>query len=266
MAAALAGASVLPGCGGGGDEADPKADPFDPVERRAERTERSIRAAPRWEPVKTLRGSGDTIAEVDIAAEAIQWRVRWRCEKGRFSVALRPPPKGEVGGSGRCPGKRTVELFGSGRVKLDVRASSRWRMVIEQQVDTPLREPPLPAMRASGATVLARGRFYPLERRGRGAALLYRLPDGRTALRLDGFRTSANTDLFVWLSRDPRPKSTVAALRAPHEVIGPLRSTLGDLNYVLPKGTDVDGARSVVIWCEPVRIAYTAASLVRRSG
>lgn len=161
----------------------------------------------------------------------------------------------------RCPDRGTSTDVRAGTVPLDVRASGRWRVRIEQQVDTPLHEAPLRAMRSPGARVLSRGRFYDLERKGRGTASLYRLAGGRLALRLEDFATSANTDLFVWLSPAARPRSSAQAARAHHVVLRALKSTVGDQNYVLPAGLPATDVRSVVIWCVPVRIAYTAAAL-----
>ncbi len=42
-----------------------------------------------------------------------------------------------------------------------------------------------------------------------------------------------------------------------------LEATLGDQNYLLPRDVDASKLRSIVIWCEPVQIAYTAATLTR---
>jgi hypothetical protein len=144
---------------------------------------------------------------------------------------------------------------------LRVATPGAWRAVVEQQVDTALHEPALAAMRAAGSAIVARGRFYDIERFGRGEARLYRLPSGRLALRLAPFVTSANIDLHVWLSRSARPRTTVQANRAPHRDVALLKSTLGEQNYLLPDGMTPADARSVVIWCDPVQIAYTAATL-----
>jgi len=43
--------------------------------------------------------------------------------------------------------------------------------------------------------------------------------------------------------------------------IAELKSTAGNHNYVLPPGSRPSDARSVIIWCAPIRIAYTAAAL-----
>ncbi len=261
MLAALAAS----GCGGGG-QAGERSDPFEAVQRDEQAATRRARAeaAPRWEAVSTLRGSGNATKTIRIKPDAVQWRVRWRCTKGGFQVATTTgPAAGEPFGAGRCPGAGEAEAIDTGQVGLAVRTAGSWRAVVEQQVTDPIAEPPLPAMEDEDAKVVASGPFYPIEKRGQGKAVLHRLPGGRLALRLEDFDTFTNTDLFVWLSRAKRPRSTTQALRAKHTEFARLKSTIGDQNYLLPKGTDADSIRSIVIWCEPVRIAYTAATLRR---
>ena len=252
-------ATALVACGGDDDEKNGQ-DPFAKVDPRITKT--GDRAAPRWEPIATLSGSSPDAESFEVSKRAIQWRARWRCSEGRLSLSVSPRPRSEPQRSGgRCPGRGDAEWIQSGRQRLSVKASGRWRVVVEQQVDTPLRERPLRAMRSGAARVLARGRFYRVERRGRGRAALYRLPSGRLALRFEDFHTSANTDLFVWLSEAPRPRTTKEAVRAPHTEFALLKSTLGDQNYLLPRDADPERIRSIVIWCEPVSIVYTAAAL-----
>lgn len=258
LAAVLVG---LAGCGGG-DEEEKRADPFAKVDPQISKTR--DRAAPRWEPVATLAGSSPDAESFVVSKRAIQWRARWRCSKGKLKLSVAPRPRSSPERTGgTCPGRGESEWIQSGRQRLSVNATGRWRVVVEQQVDTPLREKPLPAMRAKGAQVLARGKFHRVERRGRGRAALYRLPNGRHALRFEDFNTSSNTDLFVWLSEAANPKTTKQALRAPYKEFALLKSTLGDQNYLLPRGLDVERYRSIVIWCEPVSIVYTAAALRR---
>ena len=248
-------AVVLAGCGA---DAERRPDPFAEVEDRT--ADRPERASPRWEPIAALRGVGAAKEPFTVAAGAIQWRARWRCASGRLTLAA----AGERVADGRCPGAGTAAGVSTGPQALEVDASGRWRVALEQQVDTALREPPLRAMRSGGARVLAKGDFYGIERRGRGEAVLHRLPSGRLALRLDGFSTAPNSDLFVWLSAARRPRTTVQAARARHVVLRELKSTLGEQNYLIPAGTDANAIRSIVIWCAPVRIAYTAAALRAR--
>jgi hypothetical protein len=257
---------ALGGCGGSdaGDAGSrTSADPFKQVSREPSLTRTARRAAPRWERVGPFTGVAPTVVPVKIAPRAIQWRARWRCSKGNLALAVEPKPRSDAEKpGGRCPGSGDTTWVQTGEQQLRVTAGGRWSVVVEQQVDTPLHEPPLAAMSAPGARLLKSGRFYPVERQGRGTAHLYRLANGRGALRLDGFRTSSNTDLFIWLSVAARPKTTKAAVAAKRlgRLIS-LRSTIGEQNYMLPRNVGPARVRSVVIWCVPIQIVYTAAAL-----
>ena len=247
--------ATLAGCGGDPAAREKRFDPFTEVRDRT--VDAPEQASARWERVALVSGSEAAVERLTIDPHAIQWRARWRCDTGRFELRSGGRRLAETD----CPGTGTETDVRTGGVDLAVDASGPWRVVVEQQVDTPLIEPPLKAMRGAGARVIAAGRFYGLERKGRGEASIHRLPGGRLALRLDGFATSPNTDLFVWLSRAPEPKSTVEAAKAKHVVLRALKSTIGDQNYLIPAAVDASEIRSIVIWCVPVRIAYTAASL-----
>ncbi len=166
---------AVSGCGGGGAQSDP----FTKVEQR-ERTRDAVAkgtVAPRWERVTSLHGSGDANRTVHISRKAVQWRVRWQCKRGDFELTLTPPPdEGDALDTGCCPGRGTAPTVDTGRLRLGVRTAGAWSATVEQQVTEPLAEAPLPAMKAIAARVLAIGRFYPIERRGRGKVDLYRSP------------------------------------------------------------------------------------------
>lgn len=263
LGAATAMTIAIAGCG---DSAEPAAQAKDPFQAVPKETivAPPDRAAPRWEPVTSFSGSGATTKTVNISEDAIQWRVRWRCEGGRMAITVSPAPRsGSARAAGDCTGGGEHSWVTSGRRELRVQASGPWRIEVEQEVDTALHEPPLPAMKSPDAKILARGDFYKIDRRGTGSARLYRLPNGRLALRMENFSTEPNTDLFVWLSEARRPRNTREAFRAPHIEAAALKSTLGDQNYMLPRGLDASKIRSIVIWCEPVQNAYTAATLAR---
>ncbi len=256
----LASAALVVSCSGGSPAGQPEPappDPFSTVEPRI--VDEGRRAFPRWEQVGTFSGSGAQAADVSIAEDALQWRVRWRCEGGaRFSLA---GSSVEPLADATCPGSGESYGIDTGALRLRVDATGPWRIVVEQEVDDPLREPPLPQMTAPDAALLRRGDFYEMERRGAGTALLYRLPDGSLALRLEGFDTTPSPDLFVWLSEAPRPQTAAEIIAAPYVDIGAVRSTAGDQNYLLPPTVDPAEIGSIVIWCAPLRIAYTAAGL-----
>ncbi len=254
------------GCGGGGAEGSSKTSTFDPFTDvrvpSADVAAGTRNAAPRWESITTLTGSGAAERPFTVAPRAIQWRARWRCESGRLRLTVIRGSQRRALTDAACPGTGMSAGVRTGPLRLAVNNLAAWQVKLEQQVDTALREPPLASMRSPRARVISRGRFYRLERAGRGTASLYRLGTGRLALRIDGgFATSANTDLFVWLSTARRPQNTVQAQRAPHTVVRLLKSTLGEQNYLLPASVKASRVRSIVIWCDPVQIAYTAASL-----
>jgi hypothetical protein len=260
---ALAGAVAVTGCGGDDQPSSAGADAFTEVSKQPRLTRTARRAAPRWQVVTRLTGDAPATESVTIVPGAIQWRARWRCESGEIALAVEPKPRSAAERSGgRCPGSGDATWVQTGEQRLRVTASGRWSVVVEQQIDTPIDEPPLAAMQSSRARVLASGSFFDVERTGSGEVRLYRLGDGRLALRMDPFRTSSNTDLFVWLSTARRPKTTAQGVRA--QRLGrliPLKSTIGPQNYVLGRGIDPRRIRSILIWCEPIQIVYTAAAL-----
>ncbi|MGH9183697.1 MAG: DM13 domain-containing protein [Acidimicrobiales bacterium] len=257
---AVAVVAVACGGGGGGGQAGATGSPFSTVQ-----TASSVppqHATPRWEVVTTLSGAGSGLTEAfSIDPGSIQWRVRWRCESGTLAVAAVPAPSrgGALVEESSCPGAGEGYSVEAGQVRLDIQAAGAWEATVEQQVDTPVDEAPLPGM--TEAPVLAQGDFYDIENEGEGTARLHRLPDGRLALRLEGFRVTNNTDLFVWLSEAPAPTTSAEVVQAPHVQVAELTSTIGNQNYLVPTDLGAQRIRSVVIWCEPVRVAYAAATL-----
>ncbi len=246
------------GCGGAKHE---KKDPFAAIPKRTT-TAPTNEASPRFEQVAALHGSGAASKAVRVASGALRWRTRAHCRSGRLTITVTPAPRsGPASAAEPCSGRKDLIWSGTGSQRLAVQASGSWRLIVEQEVTTPLHEAPLPGMRSSRAQVLGRGDFYSIERKGKGSAMLYRLPDGRPALRLSRFATDPNTDLFVWLSEAAKPKTTAQVFKTKHTVLSALKSTVGDQNYVLPRGLDVKAIRSIVVWCNPVQIAYAGASL-----
>ncbi len=161
-----------------------------------------------------------------------------------------------------CPGRAFGFSIRPGPAVLQIAATEGWEAVVDQQVETPISEPPPPGLTTDSR--LADGTFYGIDQEASGTAALHRLPDGQRVLRLDPFVVTANTDLFVWLSEAEAPKTSEEAFRSDHVQIDRLKATAGPQNYVLPADVATDRIRSVVVWCEPVRTAYAAATLVDR--
>lgn len=218
-------------------------------------------AAPRWEEVTTFSGTAamETPA-FTIAPDAIQWRARYQCETGDLTVTTLPPADtSDPLVDSVCPDEGEGFSIQSGELRLDVRASGPWDITVEQQVDTPIDEPPLPEI--ASAPVLAAGSFYSIDEEGSGTATLYDLPDGRRALRFEDFEVFNNTDLVVWLSEAPMPTTSAESVEVPHVEIAELKSTMGPQNYLVPDDLPTERIRSVIIWCPPISSAYIAATL-----
>ncbi|MGH9177934.1 MAG: DM13 domain-containing protein [Acidimicrobiales bacterium] len=265
--ALVAAAALLAGCGSSddpGDQASGGATSAPPSSSTSS-TEPKERSAPRWETVTTLEGSGPIRTDAfEVLADAIQWRARFECTSGTLKITTIPPPRrGTPMVDEGCPGKGEGFSIVTGSVRMNVEATGPWKLVVDQQVDFPLREPPLEEM--ASAPVVGQGDFFDVEMTGKGTVRLYQLPDGRKALRFENFEVSNNTDLFLWLSEAPNPRTSAEAASAPKVVLGNLKSTVGDQNYIVPADLPAERLKSIVIWCAPVSVAYIAAVLAPAS-
>ena len=245
--------SVTSGCGGGGSQPLPDGS--------SGRLPGGDKVAPRWERVGRYSGTGEQRAgrfEIDPAAQ--QWRVKASCEgSGRLRVVSAGEDDPLVDTS--CPASEFGFSIHTGANVVDVAAPGPWKLVVDQQLDTPIAEPRLAGMEVTNR--LASGALYGIEQEGHGTATLYRLPGGRRAIRFDPFSMTDNTDLVVWASTARTPKTSAAALHAPHVEIAELKATAGPQNYLVPDDVPDSFLRSIVIWCVPVRVAYSAATLRR---
>jgi hypothetical protein len=168
--------------------------------------------------------------------------------------------------SAQCPGSDSGYGTQKGSVSLQVTADGPWQLQIDQQIDVPLNEPPLPAMTAPGATKVATGDFYRIDQFGDGQVAIYRLPNGTYALRLENFYVTPNTDLEVQLNPLAAPRSTqqVASTQGAKSIAS-LDVTAGSMNFTFPPGVNPSQYKSVVIWCERLFSAYAAATLTPAS-
>lgn len=220
-----------------------------------------LRAHPWWQTVEDLSGAGPAAGQqVSIGADAIQWRVTWSCEGGG-SLVVTAAGQDEPLVQGACPGTGIGYATSTGDVALDVDAAGSWELAVEQQVDVPLEEPPLPEMTAAGTKTAAAATFYEIDRAVTGEATLYRIDDGSYALRLDDFYVTPNVDLEIKLSPLKAPGTTREFMDAPSVFVAPLVVTAGSLNFEVPDKIDPTKYESIVIWCPPVASAYAGATL-----
>lgn len=236
--------------------------PFHSVQGDRHTPKTVLRSQPWWQGVARLTGGAGTSGRsVKVDASAAQWRARWSCESGHLTARF--------GGTeplvdAACPGHGTALSNRNGALRLAITAAGPWTLDVEQQVDVPLVEPPLPSMAAATTSVAFTGGFYRVDQAGQGRLTIYRLALGKYVMRLANFYTTPNIDLEVRFTRLRSPITTKAFMRAPSIVVAPLNVTAGSLNFALPKGLNPARYRSAVIWCPLINSAYSAAPLARR--
>ena len=227
---------------------------------RAGRDETVLRSQPWWQGLTRLEGRGSTTTTpFDVAEDAVQWRVRWTGETGRFVV--RVPGQARPVVDAACPGADTGYGVRKGTVALQVTADGPWAMDVDQQVDVPLVEPPLPVMSAPDTRMVLTGSLYRIDQVGTGTVDIYRTGEGSHVLRLDDFFVTANIDLELRLSPLEAPRTTEQYMNAPSVWVAPLDVTTGSLNFTLPPEVDPTRYRSIVVWCPIIDSAYAAATL-----
>ena len=219
-----------------------------------------LRSQPWWQGLTKLEGRGSTTATpFTVSQDALQWRAKWTCETGRLLV--RAPGQARPVIDASCPGAETGYSVRKGAVAVEVTADGPWTLTIDQQVDLPLNEPPLPAMSAPDTKVIFTGSLYRMDQVGTGTLNVYQTADGRHLLRLDSFFVTANVDLELRFSPLEAPRTTEQFMSSPSVWAAPLDVTTGSLNFTLPPDVNPARYRSVVVWCPIIDSAYAAATL-----
>jgi Electron transfer DM13 len=108
---------------------------------------------------------------------------------------------------------------------------------------------------------LSAGRFHDGAHKTVGVATIYTLPEGKRVLRLTEFETSNGPDVQVYLvaANDATDSETVK--KAGFLMLGPLKGNIGDQNYDLPEGVDLQKYRAVTIWCRRFGVNFGTAPL-----
>ena len=110
-------------------------------------------------------------------------------------------------------------------------------------------------------TELARGTFVSQEHGTSGTARVIELADGSRTLRLEDFETSNGPDLHVWLSEKKAGGNWFKYGSGRTAQLGELKANRGNHNYAIPSDVELDGLRSVVIWCKRFHVAFGSAPL-----
>ena len=122
----------------------------------------------------------------------------------------------------------------------------------------------MPEMPAAREPVrLKSGEFRDGDRfhKGSGQALIYDLPDGSQVLRFEDLEVTNGPDLRVILTTVADPESSEDVHSAGYIELDKLKGNVGNQNYPIPAGADVDSFKSVVIYCKPFRVVFAVANL-----
>lgn len=128
-------------------------------------------------------------------------------------------------------------------------------VVPEPKVSTPLAPAP-----PKGPVALASGPFRSLEHATTGSATLVRLEGGGHAVQFEALDTSDGPDLYVYLSDKPSDAAE-SAFGSGFTSLGQLKANQGSQVYAIPADADLDGVRSVVIWCKRFSAGFAVAPL-----
>lgn len=113
--------------------------------------------------------------------------------------------------------------------------------------------------------VVAAGSFVSRDHGTSGAVRILDVGDGARIVRLENLDTSNGPDLYVYLSTNAAGGEE-GSFDDDYVDLGRLKGNVGDQNYELPSGTELERYRSVVIWCDRFDSAFGAADLSPGAG
>ena len=108
---------------------------------------------------------------------------------------------------------------------------------------------------------VAEGNFHGVAHETKGVAAIYRLGDGKQVLRFSGFETSNGPDVQVYLVAAADAKDNETVTKAGFIRVADLKGNMGDQNYDLPAGVDLNKYRAVTIWCRRFGVNFATAPM-----
>ncbi len=114
---------------------------------------------------------------------------------------------------------------------------------------------------SSQPVALLEGMFHDGAHVTKGTATIFQLPDGKRVLRLTQFETSNGPDVRIFLVAAEDAKDNDTVKNAGFIEVAPLKGNVGDQNYDLPQGVDLNKYRAVTIWCNRFSVNFGTAPL-----
>jgi hypothetical protein len=119
------------------------------------------------------------------------------------------------------------------------------------------QDDPEPTRAPKGNVQIASGRFSSIAHGGTGNAAVVELPSGARKLTLSDFETDAGPDLRLYVSTGNPANGELGEFRD----LGALKGNVGDQQYDLSRGVDLERYSTVVVWCRAFSVAFTSAPL-----
>jgi len=136
-------------------------------------------------------------------------------------------------------------------------------LFIDDKVNESLPAAAAPTQQAADESpqprTLGSGSFRGLAHDASGKALVLDI-DGKRYLRFEDLDVSNGPDLKVYLSPAPA-SSEEGAFNDAIVDLGELKGNIGDQNYEIPAGVDLDRFRSAVVWCKRFGVGFAVAPL-----
>ena len=132
--------------------------------------------------------------------------------------------------------------------------------LIDKKVDEQIvtAAPPAPAERApEGNILVAAGRFSSIAHESTGKAAVVQLPSGARKLTLSEFETDPGPDLRLYVSTGDPANGDLGEFRD----LGALKGNVGNQQYDLSRGVNLQRYSTVVVWCRAFSVAFTSAPL-----
>jgi hypothetical protein len=111
-----------------------------------------------------------------------------------------------------------------------------------------------------GVEIIAGGEFRALAHPVAGRASLLEIDEGQRYLRLEEFMVENGPDLRVYLSAAPS-RADPSSFSQDFLDLGALKGNVGDQNYRIPSGIDLNRFMSAVIWCRRFSVGFAVAPL-----
>jgi len=109
------------------------------------------------------------------------------------------------------------------------------------------------------AQTIAMGKFRALNHEATGDASILKLGQTRF-LRFENFEVENGPDLRVYLSSEPAEGDS-SRFDDDFIDLGGLKGNIGDQNYRLPSGVDLERYTSAVVWCRRFSVGFAVADL-----